>query len=136
MRQHMTSTPYFLANAIANYIPVLFFLVYLYGSFLNERELVMMCRALFFFKNCQIYKDQDGPIFCAEFSFETKLHGRYKMTFQRSVFLLRWALNLAFALVAFRGKTCDGLDFLCLFHCVQVENMSARDPETSLAFVK
>lgn len=58
------------------------------------------------------------------------------MTFRRSVFLFRWALNLAFALVAFRGKTCDGLDFLGLFRCVQVENMSVRDPKTSLAFVK
>lgn len=36
------------------------------------------------------------------------------MRFQKSVFLLRWALNLAFALVAFGGKTCDGLDVLGL----------------------
>lgn len=57
---------------------------------------------------------------------ETKVHGRHKMTFQWSVFLFRWALNLAFALVAFRGKTCDGLDFLALFRYVQVGQLTRR----------
>lgn len=38
-----------------------------------------------------------------------------KMGFLRSVFLFRWALNLPFALVAFGGKTCDGLNVLGLF---------------------
>lgn len=57
---------------------------------------------------------------------ETKVHGRHKMTFQCSVFLFRWALNLAFALVAFRGKACDGLDFLGLFRYVQVGQLTRR----------
>ena len=38
-----------------------------------------------------------------------------KMGFLRSVFLFRWALDLPFALVAFGGKTCDGLNVLGLF---------------------
>lgn len=80
-------------------------------------------------------KIEMGQSAVKKFLSETKVHGRHKMEFQRSVLLFRWTLNLSFALVSFRGKTCDGLDFLGLFCCVQIENMSAREPETSFGFL-
>lgn len=58
-------------------------------------------------------KIENGHLLCKVFFLRLK-YTDDKMRFQKSVFLLRWALNLAFALVAFGGKTCDGLDVLGL----------------------